>query len=734
MNKLLVFLVALFSNLVFCQQNELKDKPKIGLVLSGGGAKGLAHIGVLKVLEEAGVKVDYVAGTSMGAIVGGLYASGYNATQIDSIFRKINFDDLIREKIPRTSKNFYEKRNDQVYAVVLPFDGFKVKAPAAYSKGVNIYNLLTKLTHQSRYIDDFNQLKIPFLCIATDIETGKQVVLNKGVLPTAMLASAAFPSLFYPVKINDQVLIDGGVSNNYPIDELRKMGADLIIGVDVQDDLKERKDLVDATKILVQISNMQMIEKMIDKRKNTNIYIKPDISGFNVVSFQAGEDIVKRGEEAGYKVLDELKKIGSSNFKPLSNAGINDSLCVAKIQINELKNYTRAYVIGKLGFKQGESISYEDLSDGVNNLNATQNFKSIQYSFENHEGNESIQFKLTENETRTLLKTGIHFDNLYKTAILFNVSRKKVLFKNDVISADVALGDHFRYYLDYYIDNGFYWSLGFKSRYNSFNRNVKLQGGDFRLFEGVQNKTVNVDYSDFSSKVYLQTILKQKFIAGGELEYKDIKATSSTLEANKTTIQSSNFLMFNLYLNYDSLDDFYFPTNGYFLNVNYQTHLYSTSKASEFNKFSYFKVDNVLAKSLTKNLTLQMQAEGGFSIGKGRFPFYDFMLGGFGFHKINNFGHFYGYDFLSLNGNSFVKVRATLDWQFIKKNHLNFSANYANIGDNIFDTGDWFKSPPYSGYAIGYAMQTLIGPVQVKHSWSPETSDHYTWFSIGYWF
>lgn len=734
MNKLLVCLLALFFNIAIGQENAPKNKPKIGLVLSGGGAKGLAHIGVLKVLEEAGVKVDYVAGTSMGAIVGGLYASGYNASQIDSIFRKINFDDLIRERIPRTSKNFYEKRNDQVYAVVLPFDDFKVKAPTAYSKGVNIYNLLTKLTHNSRYIQDFKELKIPFLCIATDIETGKQVVLDKGVLPTAMLASAAFPSLFYPVKIDNRVLVDGGVSNNYPIDELRKMGAELIIGVDVQDDLKDRIELVDATKILVQISNMQMIDKMVDKRKDTDIYIKPDITGFNVVSFQAGSDIVKRGEEAGYKVLNELKEIGSHDFTPLKNSSINDSICIEKIEINNLKNYTRAYVIGKLGFKQGETISYEDLNNGVNNLNATQNFRSIQYSFKEFEGNESVKFNLLEDDTRTLLKAGIHFDNLYKTAVLFNVSRKKLLFKNDAITTDIVLGDNFRYFLDYYIDNGFYWSVGFKSRFNSFNRNLKLQGGDFRLFNNAQGKTVNVDYSDFSSKFYVQTILKQKFIAGGELEYKDVKASSSTIDAEKTTIQSSNFLMFNLYLNYDSLDDFYFPTQGYFLNTSYQTHLYSTSQSSEFNKFAYFKIDNVFAKSITNNLTIIVQAEGGFSIGKGRFPFYDFMLGGFGFNKINNFGNFYGYDFLSLNGNSFIKTNVTLDWQFIKKNHLNISANFANIGDNIFDKGDWFVKPPFSGYALGYGMETLIGPIQIKHSWSPETSDHYTWFSVGYWF
>jgi NTE family protein len=143
-------------------QDTIKTRPKIGLVLSGGGAKGFAHIGVLKVLEQAGVKIDYIGGTSMGAVVGGLYATGYSATQIDSIFRTINFDNLLKDFTPRTSKNFYEKRNDELYAFVLPFNHFKIGVPEALSKGLYNYKMLSSLTKSVRHVRDFNQLKIPF--------------------------------------------------------------------------------------------------------------------------------------------------------------------------------------------------------------------------------------------------------------------------------------------------------------------------------------------------------------------------------------------------------------------------------------------------------------------------------------------------------------------------------------------------------------------------------------------
>ena len=291
--KKIALLFLVFASLTAFSQEQ--KKPKIGLVLSGGGAKGFAHIGVLKVLEEAGVKIDYIGGTSMGAVIGGLYASGYNASQIDSIFQATNFNELLNDFIPRSSKNFYEKRNDELYALVLPFNKFKIGIPEALSKGMYNYNLLSRITRNVRHIKDFNKLPIPFLCIGTNIETGEQVLLNKGNLAQAMIASSAFPSLFSPVEIDGKLLVDGGVINNYPIEEVLKLGADIIIGVDVQDDLLDRKQLKDATRILVQITNLQSIERMKRNVKQTDVYIKPDIKDYGVVSFDKGKEIIRKG-------------------------------------------------------------------------------------------------------------------------------------------------------------------------------------------------------------------------------------------------------------------------------------------------------------------------------------------------------------------------------------------------------------------------------------------------------
>ncbi|MBY8963806.1 patatin-like phospholipase family protein [Flavobacterium sp. D11R37] len=724
--------------LFFCSvsaQEQDADRPKIGVVLSGGGAKGLAHIGVLKVLEEAGIKVDYIGGTSMGAIVGGLYAAGYSATELDSIFNSLDADALIQDYTPRGSKNFFEKRNDELYALALPFKDFKLGFPTAISKGLYNYTTVNRLTDHVRHIRDFDCLPIPFVCIATDIETGEEVVLRNGVLPDAILASGAFPSLYYPVEIDGRLLIDGGVTNNYPIEEVRKMGADIIIGVDVQDGLKDRTQIKGATGVLVQINNYQMIKKMEEKRKATDIYIKPDISSYTVISFDEGQQIIDEGEESARMILESLKALGTGSPVERKPIQATDSVLVEKFNIKGLNNYTKSYVIGKLNFKPGTKISYEKFTQGISNLNATQNFNSISYCFDEGANGDILSLKLTENPVNRYLKFGLHYDGLYKSGVLVNLTQKKLLKRNDVASLDVILGDNFRYMFNYYIDNGFHISYGLRSALNNFNRNLDadLTAGELAGQLGISS--VNVDFTDHTQQAYIQTIFAQKFMLGGGLELKHLKIKSETITDNEFNVfDNSDYFSAYTYLKFDSYDNRYFPDEGWFFAGEAKWYLSSSNYTGMFTPFSMVKAEMGTAKRLRRNVTFEFQAETGLTVGEETVNFFDFVLGGYGYYMINNFRHFYGYDFLSISGNSYLKAMGTLDWEFVRKNHLNVSANFANIGENLFEEGEILSIPQYSGYAVGYGMETIIGPIEIKHSWSPETNKHHTWFSVGFWF
>jgi NTE family protein len=730
-------LFLLFSQNSFSQDNKQDSikRPKIGLVLSGGGAKGFAHIGVLKVLEEAGIKIDYIGGTSMGSVIGGLYASGYNASQIDSIFKKTNFDELINDYIPRSSKNFYGKKNDELYAIVLPFSNFRIGIPEALSKGMYNYNLLSSLTRNVRHVRDFNKLPTPFLCIGTNIETGEEVLLNKGNLVQAMMASAAFPSLFTPVEIDGNLLVDGGVVNNYPIKEVRNLGADIIIGVDVQDDLLNRKNLKNATRILVQITNLQSIDKMKNKIKDTDVYIKPDIRDYGVISFDKGEEIIRKGEEAAFAVYEKIKSlVDETNFYKKPKLKVStDTLQVNKINSDQLDNYTKEYIRGKLRFKPGSTITYDDLKTGINNLNATQNFSAISYCLQPDGAEDDLDLVLKENPTQTFLKLGLHYDGLYKSGVLLNLTHKKTFLKNDVTSLDIILGDNFRYDFNYYVENGFNISFGFRSRLNQFNRNV---ANSITNLSSTNNNInlLNVDFLDITNQAYFQTIFVQKFLMGGGLEYKYLKISSPTIANANAIIEDSDYLSLFAYLKYDSYDNKSFPRSGLFFSTDVQTYLASSNYTKKFQPFSTLKTEIGFAETVFKKATIKFGAEAGFNIGSDSVSFFDYILGGYGYNKINNFNYFYGYDFLSIAGNSYIKTTLTADYEIFKKNHVNISANFANLGNDIFTTVDWVSMPKYSGYAVGYGLETIIGPIEIKHSWSPEMSKSFTWFSIGFLF
>ncbi|NKI26473.1 patatin [Arenibacter sp. 6A1] len=752
MQKLLAILSLFLFSQIFHGQvpNEIKDL-KVGLVLSGGGAKGLAHIGVLKVIEEAGVRIDYIGGTSMGAIIGALYASGYSAAALDSIFRTTDFNYLIQDNLPRSAKTFYEKEDSERYALTLPFNGFKVSIPQAISGGQSVYNEFVRLLYHVRDVKDFSKLQIPFFCMATDVETGEEVLLNKGYLPEAILASGTFPSLFKPVEIDGRVLVDGGVVNNYPIQEVRNMGADIIIGVDVQHGLSDREALQTATEILLQINNYRTVRDMDRKSKETDIYITPDIKNFSVIDFALGNTIIKNGEEAARSKLRELQRIGGRTLNKPDNfvpAHISDSILINEIMIEGNNNYSSAYIKGKLRFNTDEKITFAKLERGINNLSATGNFNAIKYELLSNGNGVGLFLKLKENMDKMSIRLGVHYDDLYKSSGLINLTKKNFLRDDDVASFDFIIGDNLRYYLEYYVDRGFYWSFGVNSRFNDFSKEIdfSLIESNFEVENNANIRNINLGVTDITNQIYLQTVLEEEFSFIMGLEHKWLQYSTRTLGSvggtndgsppanSRTYFEKSNFFSTYGKLTYDTYDDIYFPKKGLYFDGDFHYYILSSDFNDNFKDFSVGRAKMGWAFSAAKNLYLKLETEGGFKWGVSPVTSLDFVMGGYGTNLINNFVPFYGYDFLSLVGNSYVKATARLDYEFVPKNHLVLAANVANIDDDLFRTADWFKAPKYTGYAIGYGFQSFLGPMQVLYSYSPENKDNNFYFSIGYWF
>lgn len=296
-----------------------QSRPKVAVVLSGGGAKGAAHIGALKVIEEAGIPVDYVVGTSMGAIVGGLYAIGYTPQQLDSMARAQNWKFLLSDAPNPKDLLLDDRLKSERYVLSIPYS-FKSGnvLEAGIIKGKNLARLFSTLTYGYQDSANFSRLPIPFACVSENLANGTEVVFHKGILATAMRSSMSIPGVFAPIYLDSMVLVDGGMVNNYPVDVALAMGADLIVGVDVQSPLLDASELKSVKDIFGQIINLQGEKKYLENLRKTNVHIKVDVNGYSAASFskEAIDTLIVRGEQAARKDWDKL--VGLRNQLGLS--------------------------------------------------------------------------------------------------------------------------------------------------------------------------------------------------------------------------------------------------------------------------------------------------------------------------------------------------------------------------------------------------------------------------------
>jgi len=332
------------------------ERPKVGLVLSGGGARGFAHIGVLKMLDSLEIPVDYIAGTSMGGIVGALYAVGYSGTEIEDIVMRTDWDEIFTDQPPRDKLPYLQKKDNGKYQFEFAMEGLNPRSPSGLIFGQKISLLFSSLTFPFERVKDFTLLPIPFHCVAVNIATGSEVILKKGSLAKAMRSTMAIPSAFSPVEWDDSLLVDGGMANNMPVDVVKNMGADLVIAVDVGVPLMKRENLNSAISVLSQSIAMLGIERWKKNRQLTDIYINPDLNEFGVADFNKAkvEHIIQRGNEAAENARFQLK-----SFK-------NQHQLIRITDTKKYPEFTEPPVIYNIQIIGQQSISFESLYHYIN--------------------------------------------------------------------------------------------------------------------------------------------------------------------------------------------------------------------------------------------------------------------------------------------------------------------------------------------------------------------------------
>ncbi len=441
-SHLVVFLL-LIPAIIFAQDKG--KRPKIGVVLSGGGAKGMAHIGALKVMEEAGIKPDYITGTSMGSLIAGLYAIGYSADELEEVAKSVNWDEILTNKVSLDNIVIEEKSYYDRYIMELPVDGFNIGLPQGAISGQKLSELFSRLTTSVHRIDDFSQFPIPYACIGADILTGEAVVLNAGSLPTAMRASMAIPSVFTPIVLDDRLLVDGGVFVNFPVQQVIDMGADIVIGVNVGSGETSIDDMRSMVDVLVQtsfIGSTQNVEKQIEL---CDVLITPDLTGYSTSSFDEATGIIARGEAAAREQFTALQHVLDSVLaygEPLNNiekVPFTDSIYVEKITIIGNEHISDGFIKDKLRIKENKLLSLDNIEERVDVLYGTRYFDKITYEIFSGEEGEELLIYINEGP-QGRLKFALHYDTENGAGLNLNLTRRNLGLSDSrlVVEADIA--------------------------------------------------------------------------------------------------------------------------------------------------------------------------------------------------------------------------------------------------------------------------------------------------------
>ncbi len=716
---------------------EKKDSicPTIGVVLSGGGAKGYAHIGALKVLEKNNIYPDRIGGTSMGAIIGGLYASGYTAKELDSLIYKIDLEEAILSPRKRKLIPFFDKKYAEKYILQLPFDNFKVKMPHAISKGQGTNRVLTTLTHHVHGVTDFDELSTPFFCIATDLESGEQVVLDQGFLAHTILASGAFPTLIAPQEIGSRLLVDGGVVNNFPAKEMKEKGADLIIGVDVQDDHTSREELKSITRVLEQIATLKNKENLEEQRKHTDVFIDADLEGYKVIDFDAKKELIERGVSATQSQLEAIFKLIPENCRTPDNARTikhnihkQDSLVVTTIELVGAEHYTSDYLLDRIAIDVPKKIPYTEIVNSVDRLYATGNFSQIDYLVRDDLYGKRIVYQLEEEKSRMYLKFGLHYDNVYKTGFLANLTFKNVFWKkNSFLSTDVILGDKIRFNVNYLIDNGAKPSFGVNYAY----RNVEFNG----IFDEAQLFNLKYDFKDHNLQAYVQSTLFDRYAFGLGLEFDNIriKSNNTVVDSDIAYLGINNYFGPYLYSRIDNRDQPNFAKRGVLASAKYKWTVASNDeRASKTN--SYLKVNSEYNFPMSQSLSVKLNGGVGLTFSDEDLPYgQQFFLGGFNEQPLVNYQKLYGYDFMEIRSNNYFMLGLSIQYNLLKNHYVNAFTNVAGISSRI-ENLELIDFDDHNGVGLQYGYDSPLGPMIFNYSYSPSKSEGIFYIGLGFWF
>lgn len=746
-------------------ENIFVERPTVALVLSGGGARGAAHVGVIRLIEEIGIPVDYVAGTSMGAIVGALYALGYTADEMDSLLMAQDWRRLLSNNVPRVMQPYAQREAERHYQISIPYEntvrmgaspryrdaGIKVQGNSgkAFPKvlarpgiidGQNLMNVFSELTIAYHDSIDYAELPRPFACVATDLVTGEAVVLDKGYIAESMRASMSIPGVFYPIYRGDQVLVDGGVVNNYPVNVARDMGADIVIGVDLNTGQTTAEELHSFAGIFERLIGTMGTELRYRNMADTDILILPDVGDYPVMGFDTLR--LSRLIDIGYvtalqskETLQALKARLDDYISPLPllsdkgpDLGNPQTLLrleemrrlLTHIEVNGTDRASMLVLLAQNGIEEGGTFDETTLTNAIERIYGSGAFSAIQYHLTGS-GPYTLELNVTPMPYNQV-GVGLRVDSEDAAAALLSVGINRQKPSGPKLDLTTRLN------INPWVEaHAAYAWHGMPQ----LNATLKYWFSDVNRFYSRSEHTFNYHY--YGSDIYFSNLLSRNYDLRLGARYDNFmvhdlyREEFPELGYTNTKSQDSYIGMY-VSLSNELFNTPYLPTHGYA----YGASIAYNIDCSNYNTSNFWSIqaDGSAAMPLGRHTVIQPTAYMRMLLG-GNTPFiYGNAMGGYlrGRYLRQQL------PFVGFTGCEFMKdklaiLRLDLRQQLLSQLFLTATVNYAYSTDGPFLSGE---ADHIWGIGAGLTYSTTAGPLSVNGYWSDMHHRFGAYLSFGY--
>jgi NTE family protein len=717
------------------------QRPKIGLVLSGGGAKGLAHIGILKAIDSAGLKIDYLTGTSMGSIIGGLYAIGYSADSIEKIARGIDWDLLLSNQSSMRGVIMDEKNEYGKYDIELPWVNHWFRFSTGVIEGQELWLKFSELFRPVYKIKDFSHFSIPFKCIATDISSGEAVVLDTGEIVSALRSSMAIPGVFTAVEYGGRKLVDGGVVRNFPVRDARGMGADIVIGSDLSGPEKTPDQVTNAIQVLIQIAFFREAADTRTEIPLCTIYVHQPLDKYGMGNFGDATDIIEEGLKEGRRIYPRLKALADSlnaiyGPQELVHNRLPEvyPVKISAFTVKGLKNTSEGFFIQSMNLQSNHYYNAENLSRMVRRAFGTRYYNRVTYSLAPQpDGSSRIDFEVEENPL-TFAKIGLNYNQFSGISAILNLTSRNFFTPTSRDLVTVNIGQNFRLRAEH---------LQYFSRRANFSFTLSPQYDHFQI------TTYNSNYKE--AGLYDQSYFRMD----GHFGYSTNRDLTIGLGSRWEYIQydpsitssldfkgDNNFLTSYFFIRSNTLDRPSYPRKGikfdaeadHVFEQNPRAQYFASSQTRNDTSFSEAPYQRFLVNfdqyvPLAARYTLQAHLQGGLNLHYKDNIMNEFSIGGLT-DQYHNQVVFAGLREGTFYSASIAEGALSLRYQLFNNVLITGKANV--LFNNFITKSNFFTTPDFlSGYALTFTYKFALGPLELSAMYCDQSRTVLGYLNIG---